>query len=128
MSQNTALGRSENIAKKVRKMAAAGVAVREIFSSIQTYQSAPRSMTTFYKYYSDDMDAARADVTFEIGNKVIEQAKEGDFKSQELYLTTKGGWSKNQINTNVDVATDEKTGVLDILMSKLGSNKSKEQG
>jgi hypothetical protein len=39
------------------------------------------------------MDRARAEAVEEIGNKVVDQALKGDFKSQELYLRSKGGWS-----------------------------------
>ena len=111
------------IAAAVRKKAAAGVSIREIFASIQTYQNAPGSMATFYKYYRDDIDAARGEVTEQIANKVIHKAIHGDdFKAQELWLTTKGGWSKQQTNTVIetDDAIEDKNSALDTLLSKLG--------
>lgn len=113
------------IAAVVRKKAAAGVPVVEIFASIQNYQNAPGSIQTFYKYYKEDLDAARGEVTEALGNKVIQQAKNGDFKSQELWLTTKGGWSKQQTNTNVDLPAgeDEANSALENLLSKLGIDK-----
>lgn len=113
------------IASAVRKKAAAGVPVVEIFASIQNYQNAPGSIQTFYKYYKEDLDAARGEVTEALGSKVIQQAKNGDFKSQELWLTTKGGWSKQNTNTNVDIPTgeDEANSALENLLSKLGINK-----
>lgn len=113
------------IAAVVRKKAAAGVPVVEIFASIQNYQNAPGSIQTFYKYYKEDLDAARGEVTEALGNKVIQQAKNGDFKSQELWLTTKGGWSKQQTNTNVDLLAgeDEANSALENLLSKLGIDK-----
>lgn len=113
----------------VRKKAAAGVPVTEIFSSIQTYQNAPGSLTTFYKYYRDEMDAARGDITEQIANKVIEKAIKGDdFKAQELWLTTKGGWSKQQTNTIQDVEEneEEKNSALNVLLGKLGFNDEEE--
>ena len=118
------------IAAVVRKKAAAGVPVVEIFASIQNYQNAPGSIQTFYKYYKEDLDAARGEVTEALGNKVIQQAKNGDFKSQELWLTTKGGWSKQQTNTNFDVSDlneDEKTSAVDSILSKLGFKDAKEE-
>lgn len=118
------------IAAVVRKKAAAGVPVVEIFASIQNYQNAPGSIQTFYKYYKEDLDAARGEVTEALGSKVIQQAKNGDFKSQELWLTTKGGWSKQQTNTNFDVSDldeDEKTSAVDSILSKLGFKDAKEE-
>ena len=118
------------IAAVVRKKAAAGVPVVEIFASIQNYQNAPGSIQTFYKYYKEDLDAARGEVTEALGSKVIQQAKNGDFKSQELWLTTKGGWSKQQTNTNFDVSDlneDEKTSAVDSILSKLGFRDAKEE-
>ena len=113
------------IAAVVRKKAAAGVPVVEIFASIQNYQNAPGSIQTFYKYYKEDLDAARGEVTEALGSKVIQQAKNGDFKSQELWLTTKGGWSKQSTNTNVDIPAgeDETNSALENLLSKLGIDK-----
>ncbi len=113
------------IASAVRKKAAAGVPVVEIFASIQNYQNAPGSIQTFYKYYKEDLDAARGEVTEALGSKVIQQAKNGDFKSQELWLTTKGGWSKQNTNTTVDIPAgeDEANSALENLLSKLGIDK-----
>lgn len=113
------------IAAVVRKKAAAGVPVVEIFASIQNYQNAPGSVQTFYKYYKEDLDAARGEVTEALGSKVIQQAKNGDFKSQELWLTTKGGWSKQNTNTTVDIPAgeDEANSALENLLSKLGIGK-----
>ena len=116
------------IASAVRKKAAAGVPVVEIFASIQNYQNAPGSIQTFYKYYKEDLDAARGEVTEALGSKVIQQAKNGDFKSQELWLTTKGGWSKQQTNTNVDLgeSDDDRSSALESLLSKMGFSKDEE--
>ena len=116
------------ISATVRKKAAAGVPVKEILSSIQNYQNAPGSLQTFYKYYGSVMEEARGEVTEALGSKVIQQAKNGDFKSQELWLTTKGGWSKQQTNTNVDLgeSDDDKSSALETLLSKMGFSKDEE--
>lgn len=130
MSLNGKLKKCGKIAATVRKKAAAGVPVTEIFASIQNYQNAPGSMTTFYKYYREDMDAARGEITEQIANKVIKKALEGDdFKAQELWLTTKGGWSKQQTNTIVDVEEneEEKSNALNVLMGKLGFNEDEKE-
>lgn len=125
MPQPNQKSRCGKIAAAVRKKAAAGVPVTEIFASIQNYQNSPGSLTTFYKYYREDIEAARGEITEIIGSKVVDQAKKGDYKSQELWLTTKGGWSKQNTNTNVEVPVgeEESNAALDILMSKLGIEK-----
>ena len=117
------------IASVVRKKAAAGVPVKEILSSIQNYQNAPGSLQTFYKYYGSVMEEARGEVTEALGNKVIQQAKNGDFKSQELWLTTKGGWSKQQTNNNVEIGIDpeEKNSAMEVLLSKLGFSDKEDE-
>lgn len=130
MSKTFKLSKCAKISAIVKKKAAAGVPVREIFASVQTHQNAPQSMTTFYKYYRDDMDEARGSITEKIANKVIKKAIEGDdFKAQELWLTTKGGWSKQQTNTNLEleISDDEGNSALDTILSRLGLNdKDKE--
>ena len=117
------------IASVVRKKAAAGVPVKEILSSIQNYQNAPGSLQTFYKYYGSVMEEARGEVTEALGSKVIQQAKNGDFKSQELWLTTKGGWSKQQTNNNVEIGIDpeEKNSAMEVLLSKLGFSDKEDE-
>ena len=117
------------IASVVRKKAAAGVPVKEILSSIQNYQNAPGSLQTFYKYYGSVMEEARGEVTEALGSKIIQQAKNGDFKSQELWLTTKGGWSKQQTNNNVEIGIDpeEKNSAMEVLLSKLGFSDKEDE-
>lgn len=113
---------SETIAKAVRQGIRNGVAVKDIMASIQKYQLAPSSSATFYKLYGDDIAQERAEIVGMIGSVVIQQAMDGDFKSQELYLRSKGGWSPTQTNIEVDGSgdADEDTGAIDSLMSLLG--------
>jgi len=105
-----------------------GVTVRDILASIQDFQDAPSSMATFYKTYGMDIAQERSEIVGMIGNKVVQQAMEGDFKSQELYLRSKGGWSPNStVNENeqeVDADMDESA--IDALMTLLGKNPSTE--
>lgn len=95
---------SKNIAKVVRDGVKRGVSKRTIFSQIQKYQHAPKSTTTFYKLYGQDIADVEADIVGQVGNKVVEQALAGDFKSQELFLRSKGGWSPTA--TNIEVEAD----------------------
>lgn len=116
---------SEIIAKKVRQGIYNGVAVKDIMASVQKYQNAPRSMATFYKLYGDDIATTRADIVGQIGAVVIRQALDGDFKSQDLYLRSKGGWSPNSTLNEVeqDIDPDMDDSAIDTLMSLLGKNK-----
>lgn len=107
------------ISAKVKELEASGVTRTAIFDAIQSYQNAPRSQKTFWKLYKQDMDEVHAENVRIIGGKVVEQAKEGDFKSQEFYLRSKGGWSPQ--HTEVKVEEDkEDTSALDKLMTLLG--------
>jgi hypothetical protein len=59
-----------------------------------------------------------------VGKKVIDQALEGDFKSQELFLRSKGGWSPTQTNIEVEQETDPDLdeSAADTLLTLLGMN------
>lgn len=107
------------IAARVKDLEASGVSRRAIFDSIQNYQNAPKSMTSFYKLYRTDMDSIHAENVREIGGKVVAQAKEGDFKSQEFYLRSKGGWSPQSTETVIEEKEADNS-ALDKLMTLLG--------
>lgn len=90
------------------------------FKALQTkdYQHIPRSIQTFYNLYKDDLDAVHADTVSKVGGKVVDQALQGDFKSQEFYLRSKGGWSPQSTEVQVEEKeTDESA--LDRLMQKI---------
>lgn len=107
------------IAARVKKLEADGLARTRIFDAIQNYQNAPKSMKTFYKLYRTTMDEVHADTASEIGGLVVKQAKEGDFKSQEFYLRSKGGWSPQSTEIHVE-DTEVSTTALDKIKSMLG--------
>ncbi len=109
------------IADYVRKAIRGGVSRTKIFNAVQRYQNAPRSMTTFYKLYREDMDEVQAEIAGKIGNKVVNQALEGDFKSKELYLRTQADWTPKNVEVNVEVdGKDIDESALDKLMGLLG--------
>lgn len=118
------------IGKRVRELSAGGVVVRDIFSDIQRFQSAPRSYTTFYKLYRDDLHAPKVEITRQIGNRLANQALEGDikepatYKSQELWLRTQGGWTPKETVETREVGTDEEEAesAVDALMKALGKD------
>jgi hypothetical protein len=92
------LGYNGKIGAKVYNMTKAGVSVKDMFETTrETFgASAPAALATFYKYYRGDMARARSEINEAVGSRVVQQALEGDFKSQELYLRSKAGWSPNE--------------------------------
>jgi hypothetical protein len=117
------------IANKIRRMIRDGVQVRDIMASIQSLQDAPSSIATFYKTYGADMAEERAAIVGMVGNKVVQQALDGDFKSQELYLRSKGGWSPNStVNENEqETDPDMDESAIDALMTLLGKSSTQEE-
>ena len=115
---------SEIIAKKVREGVRNGVSIKDIMGSIQKYQNAPSSTATFYKLYGEDIAETKASIVAAIGNVVVQQALEGDFKSQEFYLRSKGGWSPNSTINEMELETDPDTddSAIDSLMGLLGKS------
>tara|TARA_R110000772_G_scaffold130668_4_gene238978 strand:- start:257 stop:697 length:441 start_codon:yes stop_codon:yes gene_type:complete len=118
------------IANKVRQGIRSGVPVKDIMGSIQKYQNAPASTATFYKLYGNIISEEKADIVSRIGDVVVQQALDGDFKSQELYLRSKGGWSPtstvNEVEQNTDPDVDESA--IDSLMVLLGKISDPEEG
>ena len=55
----------------------------------------------------------------------MQQALDGDFKSQELFLRSKGGWSPNSTvnEQEQDVDADEDESAIDALMTLLGKTR-----
>jgi hypothetical protein len=77
-----------------------------------------------YKIYGSFIETERAKINGMVGKKVIDQALEGDFKSQELFLRSKGGWSPTQTNIEVEQETDPDLdeSAADTLLTLLGMN------
>ena len=115
---------SEIIAKKVRMDTRNGVLVKDTIGSIQKYQNAPSSTSTFYKLYGRCISETKADIVGAIGSVVVQQALDGDFKSQEFYLRSKGGWSPNSTLNEVEQTQDPDTdeSAIDSLLGLLGKN------
>jgi hypothetical protein len=77
-----------------------------------------------YKTYGSFIESERAKINGSVGRKVIDQALDGDFKSQELFLRSKGGWSPNHTVNEVEQDTDPDLdeSAADTLMALLGYN------
>ena len=120
---------SKNIEKHILECIQGGVGIRQMIASMQHLQNAPKSLSTLYKIYGNFIEAERAKLNGMVGKKVIDQALEGDFKSQELFLRSKGGWSPTQTNIEVEQDTDPDMdeSAVDIMLSLLGKNDDTEE-
>jgi hypothetical protein len=120
---------SEVVAKNVVAGIRNGVSVKDIIASIQKYQNAPSSTATFYKLYGKLISETKAEIVGAIGAVVVQQALDGDFKSQEFYLRSKGGWSPNSTLNEVEQTEDPDTdeSAIDSLMGLLGKNPDESQ-
>ena len=118
---------SKNVEKHILECIQGGVGIREMIASMQHLQGAPKSLSTLYKIYGDVIHAERARINAAVGKKVIDQALYGDpkdavtFKSQELFLRSKGGWSpKETVETSEGIDEDTDESAVDSLMALLG--------
>ncbi len=120
---------SKNVEKHILECIQGGVGVRDMIASMQHLQGAPKSLSTLYKIYGDFIHLERAKINGAVGKKVIEQALEGDFKSQELFLRSKGGWSPTQTNIEVEQDTDPDMdeSAIDTLLALLGKDGPEEE-
>ena len=114
---------SEPIAKYVRQAVADGVQIKDILATVnKKYQDAPRNNAMLYKLYGGDIAEARAEITQRVGNVVIQQALDGHFPSQDLFLRSKAGWSPKETQQLDDVSgdPDEDSSAINSLMTLLG--------
>lgn len=123
------LPKNPNIARKVREGIEGGVAVTQIFKSVLHMKNAPQSLTTFYKLYREDMDEVKFEIDQKVGRTVIDQALDGDFKSQELYLRSRAGWSPSSHVQEQEVGTEdeENEGAVNALMTALGKETDEQE-
>jgi len=112
---------SKNVENHILECIGGGVGIREMLASMQHLQNAPKSLSTLYKIYGQVIHSERARINAAVGRKVIDQALEGDFKSQELFLRSKGGWSpKETVETGEALDEDTDESAVDSLMTLLG--------
>lgn len=121
---------NEPIAKYIRQAVRDGVQIKDILATInKRYQNAPRNHAMLYKLYGGDIAEARAEITQRVGNVVIEQAINGHFPSQELFLRSKGGWSPKETQQVDDASLDpdEDSSAINSLMALLGHADTTEE-
>jgi len=100
------------------------VAMKTILDYIQKFKDAPTSMNGMYRTYRNDIADARASIAEEMGNVVIQAARDGDWKAAELYLRSRAGWSPTQ--TIVETEPEQETtdnGAIDDLLALLGKKR-----
>jgi hypothetical protein len=115
---------SKNVENHILECIQGGVGIRDMIASMQHLQHAPKSLSTLYKIYGDFIHRERAKINGMVGKKVIDQALEGDFKSQELFLRSKGGWSPTNtvVEAEQEIDPDLDENAIDSLMNLLGIN------
>lgn len=114
---------SEAIANSIQRQVKAGVSIAVIADGLKM---PPK---TLYKYYGDDIKAARAEIQTMVGEKIVDRAlKDGSDKMLELYARSKMGWSpKETIEEGVAPEEDESTTAIDELAALLGIDKVSEE-
>lgn len=124
---------SKNVEKHILECIQGGVGIREMIASMQHLQGAPKSLSTLYKIYGPVIHAERARINAAVGARVIDQAINGDpkdavtFKSQELFLRSKGGWSpKETVETSDASDEDVDESAVNTLMKLLGKGEEEE--
>lgn len=116
---------SEPVAKYIRQAVRDGVSIKDIIAVVnKRYQKAPRNYAMLYKLYGGDIAEARAEMTQKVGNVVIQQALDGHYPSQELFLRSKAGWSPKETQQIEDISgdADEDSSAINTLMALLGHN------
>lgn len=120
---------SKDIENFVRKYALTGKSCHAIFdlASAQGFQDMPNSRQTFSDKYKWVVDQIKMDKISKVADKVYERAvggtednPDGYFPAQELILSTQAGWSKTQVNVDIDANGDEDSGAKEALLAALG--------
>lgn len=117
---------NKDISARIKGMVKSKVKIDYILATIQEeYDHAPTNVQSMYKVYGNDIKAARAEAIESVGKKVLAQAEDGHFPSQEMYLTTQEDWSKKD-KLEVDLANDEDNSALSTLLTMLGVDKERK--
>ena len=114
---NIAIGHNAKVSEYVMAAVSAGVSKSAIFEHVRYMPDGPGSLTTFYKYYRQDMAYAKAMTDKKIGDKIVEKALEGSERLLELYARSKMNWSPSTtvVETEYDPMESDSTPIDDIL-------------
>jgi hypothetical protein len=118
------------IAAEVERLFGAGVKLKVIFDFIQKYEDAPRSYNTFVQVYKQQIASVRADIQAEMGQAIINAARDGDWKAAESFLKHRAGWNTVLEIEEGDKEKNEETGAIDDLIALLnipGTNQEQEE-
>lgn len=126
---------SKDIENFVRKYALTGKSCHAIFdlAAAQGFQDMPNSRQTFSDKYKWVVDQIKMDKISKVADKVYERAvggtednPDGYFPAQELILSTQAGWSKTQVNVDIDATEDDGGDAKAALLAALGFDTDKE--
>lgn len=118
---------SKLVEKHILECIQGGISIRQMIASMQHLQDAPKSLSTMYQTYGNFIEAERAKINGAVGKKVIDQALAGDFRSQEFFLRSRGGWSpKETVETAESTDEDYNESAVDALMALLGKSEESD--
>ena len=102
-------------------MVMAGVSMSVIFEKIKEMPNGPRSLTTFYKHYRNDIVSARATMHEAVGSKIMQKALvDGYYPALEFVAKTRMGWNDKVIVEERDSGDlDQDTSAVDVLLAAL---------
>ena len=83
-----AVKRSEELAKRIRGMAAVGVPADDIAKTVGF------STDTLTKLYAPEMKSAAIEATAQVAGKLYQQCMEGNTAAMIFWLKTRGRWSE----------------------------------
>jgi len=111
------------IAKRIEELIQSKVKISHMIAMLnEEYETAPNNEKQLRKFYGDTIAAARGKAVEQVGKKVYEQAVEGHFPSQEMFLTTQDDWSKKE-QLGVTLEDDEDNSAIATILAMLGKDK-----
>ena len=118
---NKPLPHDLKIAAEIQRMVMAGVTVSIIFDKIKEMPNGPRSLTTFYKHYRNDIVFGRATMHEAVGSKIMQKALvDGYYPALEFVAKTRMGWNDKVIVEERDSGDlDQDTSAVDVLLAAL---------
>jgi len=122
---NQPLPHDLKIAVEIQRMIKAGVSTNVIFDKVKEMPNGPRSLTTFYKHYRNDIVTARATLHEAVGSLIMEKAMvEKDYRALEFVAKTRMGWNEKVVveERGPDDA-DQDTSAVDDLIAALNLKK-----